>query len=751
MLAAALLFSAVTLVPQAGGDLKVKVENGFTLKYDELSDKDAQAILSSLKAAREVFANAYAMQVEIDPVVTLRQHPGARRMVWTDGDDRIFFDFPSNEYYLFAQMADDRIIKVALPAFVQLWLARSLTSMAGLDPRIAESIVEFADYTYKASLPPTPGKEPPAPPTGPGRVWYEIEQVYPGTSGLIMNSLMTQKIPGHMLGDYLRNTAFALTSDEHVKALFDGISPPIPLLAPKDAVPSPAIRQVNAAGAAPATGAKDPAQPAKDPAPAAKEPPPAAKDPVPPAKDGSAGDVVNPNPAAAEEPALRWSRVQLFNGVPLLEVTGPPISPADRLLDFEHVFDWTTRWVPDSAIVELPPTVRGVDVWKAYFEFRHRVVRARDDIDYTLVVREFLARFSDASLHLGATVKAFYPPGSPHWSSIIGLGMAEAGGTIVVSKVTADSDPEKAGVKRGMQLLEIDGRPAAQVLDTLATCVRTFESNASPQRARAYALSMLLSGPFGSEAQLTMAADKPAAGDAGKVALKLKRGLPKAKPPSIVEASVRPDGVAVLAVPRFDGDTLKQYVAALEDLAKKGAKALVIDLRGNEGQSEGQPGAQPIALTALMRIMPKDLPTTAIANEYLRNKESFEKVEMNQIVLQAQPGAGVFTGPVAVLIDAWTGGEAELFAVGVAATKRGTIYGTRSSGSVTRPRPFDKVQLLERSRFTVIYSRGTLARVGGEPLQGIGLLPNVEVAPGAEDIAAGRDVVLEKAVAGFAK
>jgi hypothetical protein len=348
--------------------------------------------------------------------------------------------------------------------------------MAGLDPRIAESIVEFADYAHRSSLPPTPGKEPPSPPTGPGRVWYEIEQVYPGTSGLIMNSFMTQKVPGHMLGDYLRNTAFALTSDEHVKKLFDEISPPIPLLAPKDAAPSPPIRQVNAAGAAPSPGTKDPAPGAKDPA-------PVAKDPAPAAKSGSAGNVVSPNPAAAEEPALRWSRVQLFNGVPLLEVTGPTISPADRLLDFEHVFDWATRWVPDTAVVEAPPTVRGVDVWKAYFEFRHRVVRARDDIDYTLVVREFLARFSDASLHLGATVQAFYPPGAPHWSSVVGLGMAEAGGAIVVSKVTADSDPEKAGVKRGMQLLEIDGRPAAQVLDTLVTCLRTFESNASPQRA----------------------------------------------------------------------------------------------------------------------------------------------------------------------------------------------------------------------------------------------------------------------------
>jgi C-terminal processing protease CtpA/Prc len=746
MFAAALLVSLVTFAPQAGGELKVRTEGGFTLKYDDLSDKDLQAILSSLKAARDVLSNAYAMQVEIDPVVTLRLHPGARRMYWTDGDDRIFFDFPSNEFFFFAQAADERIIKVALPAFVQLWMARSLTSMAGLDPRIADSIVEYADYVHKSSQPPTPGKDPPGPPTGPGRVWYDIEQVYPGTSGLVMNSLATQKVPGHMLGDYLRNTAFALTSDEHVKKLFDEISPPIPLLAAKDVAPSPPLKSIGVGGP---PAPKQPAPAPKDPAPAPKEPAPAPKEPAP----GAPGGAASANPPAkdggapaAEEPTLRWSRVQLFNGVPLFEMAGAPIPATDRLLDFEHVFDWATRWVPDGAVVESPPSVRGVDVWKAYFEFRHRVVRARDDIDYTLVMREFLARFADASLHVGTTTKAFFPPGAPHWSSVVGLSFAEVGGSILVSKVTADSEPEKAGVKRGMQLLEVDGRPAVQVLDTLAVCLRTFESCSSPQRARASALSLLLSGQFGSEAQLSFAAAKGAPGDS-VLSIKLPRGMPKGRPPSAVSTQFRLDGVGVLTVPRFDGDALKQYAAGVEELAKKGAKAIVIDLRGNEGQREGTPGGQPSALTALMRIMPKDLPKTAIATEVLRDKESFTKSAQNEIVLQAQPGAGVFAGPVAVLIDAWTGGEAELFALGIAATKRGLIYGARSSGNVTMPNQFDKVQLLDRSRFTVIYSRGALARVGGEPLQSIGLLPNVEVAPTAEDVAAGRDAVLEKAAA----
>ena len=736
MFAAALLVSLVTFAPQAGGELKIRTEGGFTLKYDDLSDKDLQAILSSLKAARDILSSAYAMQVEVDPVVTLRLHPGARRMSWTDGEDRIFFDFPSNEYYFMAQAADERIIKVALPAFVQLWMARSLTSMAGLDPRIAESIVEYANYVYKASLPLTPGKDPLGSPTGPGRVWHQIEQVYPGTSGLLMNSLATQKVAGHMLGDYLRNTAFALTSDEHVKKLFDEISPPIPLLAAKDATPSPPLKSIGPGGP-----------------PAPKDPAPAPKDPAPAPQDG-AGGAASANPAAkgggapvAEEPALRWSRVQLFNGVPLFEMSGPPIPATDRLLDFEHVFDWATRWVPDGAVVESPPTVRGVDVWKIYFEFRHRVVRARDDIDYTLVMREFLARFADASLHVGTTTKAFFPPGSPHWSSVVGLSFAEVGGAILVSKVTADSEPEKAGVKRGMQLLEVDGRPAAQVLDTLGECLRTFESSSSVQRARASALSLLLSGMFGSEAQLSFAAAKGAPGGAGVLSIKLQRGPPKGRPPAVVATQFRLDGVGILTVPRFDGDSLKQYAAGLEELVKKGAKAIVIDLRGNEGQREGTPGAQPSALTALMRIMPKDLPKTAIATEVLRDKDSFANSVQNEIVLQAQPGAGVFAGPVAVLIDAWTGGEAELFAVGIAATKRGMIYGGRSSGNVTMPNQFEKVQLLDRSRFTVIYSRGALARVGGEPLQSIGLLPNVEVTPTAKDVAAGRDAVLEKAAA----
>jgi C-terminal processing protease CtpA/Prc len=117
-----------------------------------------------------------------------------------------------------------------------------------------------------------------------------------------------------------------------------------------------------------------------------------------------------------------------------------------------------------------------------------------------------------------------------------------------------------------------------------------------------------------------------------------------------------------------------------------------------------------------------------------------------QIVLQPPPSGPAYAGPIAVLIDAWTGGEAELFAMGIQATKRGVLVGTRSAGSVTLPKDFEDFQSLRRTRVSISLPGRALVRPGGEPVQGIGITPNVEVLPTREDLTQGRDAVLERAV-----
>lgn len=670
---------------QAGG--KVKQDGGITLQYSDLSDADADAIVATVRLAREMLNKSFA-DIRIDPIVRLRTTPGARKVYWTEGEDKIFFDFPNSRFYLNTQVGDERILRFALPALTQLWLSHSLTSSAGLDPRILDSLVEYADFHFKTEI--APVNPPPPQPNGPGRIWCQFQQLYPGIPGFVVNLLTAQKLPAHMVGAYLRQAAVEATSDPKVAELFDALSPPEPLLAEKDVEPGAPLRS------------------------------------------GS---------------PLRPSRVTLFNGVPVLEAAGEPIAPFDRLSDFEHVFDISTGIEPGDVVAD-PPTVSGHDLAKLYFEFRSRIVRARDNIDYVLTLREFLGRFGDRALAIGVSKETPKPPGQPSWTSVFGLGFAECDGRIFVSKVTKDTPPEAAGIKTGMELLTIDGRPATRTLDLLADFQSTFDSEPSEQRARAFALSLLLSGADGNEAELTFAAPKKEAADPGTWTVKLKRGLrPKEAPPTIVESSLRPDGIGVIAIHQFPVDSLKRFADALDELSKKGAKGLVIDLRGNEGQHDFRNKGSPIGMAVLERLMPKELPPTAIGAELQRTQDSFLPKPIKQIILQPQPAGATYAGPVAVLIDAWTGGEAELFALGIQATKRGQLFGSRTAGSVTLPKDFEDFQNLRRAHLIISFPGRALVRPGGERIQGIGIPPNVEVAATPADLAQGRDAVLERAAA----
>jgi C-terminal processing protease CtpA/Prc len=698
MFAAPLVTLVFGVLPQAGATSgeKVRQDAGITLNYTDLSDADADAIVATVRLAREMLNKAYA-DVHLDPQVRLRTIPGAKRVYWTEGEDRIFFDFPNNRFYLNAQVGEDRILRFALPALAQLWLARSVTSSAGLDPRILDSLVEYADYNFRAVvMPQTP---PPAPPTGPGRMWLQFEQIYPGVPAFVLNLLTTQKLPGHLVGDFLRRSAVEATQDPKVARLFDAICPPEPLLAAKD---------------------------------------------------------VEPSATLTPDSLLRRSRVTLFNGVPVLEAIGDPIAPNDRLADFENVFEFATSIEPADVVAD-PPTVAGQDLAKLYFEFRSRILRARDNIDFILTLREFLGRFGDRSLSLGPTQKMPRPPGQPQWFSVYGIGVAQNGTRIFVRKITAGSPPEAAGIKAGMELLAIDGRPAELTQELLVDVSRTFDSVPSEQRARVDALANLLSGPDGSEVELTFAAPKKEAADSGTWPVKLKRGprpkpaegsaVPAAPAAAILDSALRPDSIGVITIHEFPGDALKLFAAALDDLVKKGAKGLVIDLRGNEGQHDLRAKSAPIAKAALERLMPKEMAPTAIGAELSRTRESFLPKPLVQIVLQPQPTAAAFDGPVAVLIDAWTGGEAELFAMGIQATKRGQLLGTRTAGSVTLPKDFEDFQALRRARVIVSLPGRALVRPGGERVQGIGIPPNVEIVPTQEELAQGRDAVLDRAVA----
>lgn len=159
-------------------------------------------------------------------------------------------------------------------------------------------------------------------------------------------------------------------------------------------------------------------------------------------------------------------------------------------------------------------------------------------------------------------------------------------------------------------------------------------------------------------------------------------------------------------------------------------KALILDLRGNAGG----------AVIGLERLassfFDKEVPIATVVGRKERTTQT------------AKPVRQPFTGPLIVLTDASSGSAAEMFARLVQIHGRGTVVGDRTAGAVMLS---NFVPLGAGMSSILIYGMSvTIADVlmpDGSRLERRGVSPDVMLTPTPEDMAAGRDPVLAKAVA----
>ena len=108
-----------------------------------------------------------------------------------------------------------------------------------------------------------------------------------------------------------------------------------------------------------------------------------------------------------------------------------------------------------------------------------------------------------------------------------------------------------------------------------------------------------------------------------------------------------------------------------------------------------------------------------------------------------------FAGQVLVLVDAETGGYAELLAYVIQHEQRGVIVGDRTMGRV-----FERRMVYHSSgrpddfhNTAVALPAGELVLREGGPLDGHGVIPDLQILPQPADLAGHRDVVLSRALA----
>src|SRR5205814_936643 len=156
----------------------------------------------------------------------------------------------------------------------------------------------------------------------------------------------------------------------------------------------------------------------------------------------------------------------------------------------------------------------------------------------------------------------------------------------------------------------------------------------------------------------------------------------------------------------------------------KTCNGVIVDLRGNPGGIGGM--AMGIAGFLI------DKPNQKLGTMYMR--ETTLKFGVN-------PRPEVFEGPVAILVDGLSASTSEILAGGLKDLGRARIFGTRTAAAAL-PSMFEKLPNGDGFQYAV----ANYVSVGGKPLEGLGVTPDVEVKLTREALLAGHDPVIDAAL-----
>jgi carboxyl-terminal processing protease len=229
----------------------------------------------------------------------------------------------------------------------------------------------------------------------------------------------------------------------------------------------------------------------------------------------------------------------------------------------------------------------------------------------------------------------------------VGLQVAQSGEEIVITRVFEDSPAAEAGIRAGDRLVSVEGRPArGRALETVVAAIR---------------------GPRGTTVRIGVAS---AGGGTREYQLERER----IRVPAVESRVERVDGerVGYLQLAQFTKGSADALGEAVEGLREKGARSLVLDLRGDPG------GLVNEAVGVAGVFLPDDTPV--VVTEGLHSPR-------RTFTTDGDPVAGEL--PLVVLVDRGSASASEIVAGALRDADRAELVGERTFGKAlvqsTRP------------------------------------------------------------------
>ncbi len=363
----------------------------------------------------------------------------------------------------------------------------------------------------------------------------------------------------------------------------------------------------------------------------------------------------------------------------------------------------------------------GLDWQAIHDEYRPRLEKAASHDEARAVMQEMLGRLNQS--HFAIIPGAIYSvlndeAGGP---GVTGIDVRVLDGQAVVTSVDPGSSAEKQGVRPGWVIERAGGKELKPIIEQARSNPAIHEL----QLTRA--VLARLSGPIGGMLDLDFL------DGAGKSApLRLSLSLPRGAlsafgnlPPQHVWYESRTIGST--AYVRFNLFLdLPRVMASFQQTVEncKTCDGLIIDLRGNPGGIGG------MAMGMAGFLVNK--PNQRLGTMYMRD------ATLNFVV---NPRTEVFSRPVAILVDGCSASTSEIFAGGLKDLGRARVFGTKTAAAAL-PSAFERLSNGDGFQYAV----ANYVSEGGQPLEGLGVTPDVEVKLTRTALLAGRDPVVDAAL-----